>query len=161
MLGLKIGKRCIAGYVKERVDRANAELCKIKRFGQLSEGVKTHLYKALIRPILEYPPDPQDTLAKSKVLKLQGVQNSAIKWIANWTPPYTTTMAAEHERLNLETLNVRIHRMSRKTWQKVETYNPESYDRLSNAEPVNENHNWLRRSLPLVEIPEEIHTQDT
>ena len=61
VLGLKIGKRGIAGHVKERVDRANAELCKIKRFGQLSKGVKSHLYKALIRPILEYPHVPPPT----------------------------------------------------------------------------------------------------
>ena len=160
-LGLKFGKRGIGKHVTERAAAAEAQLCKLKRFGQLSEGVKTHLYKALIRPMLEYPTVPHDTLARSKVLELQQVQNSAIKWIANWTPPYTTTMVAEHERLNLETLNVRIHRLSRKTWQKVEMYDPESYERLSNAEPANENHNWLRRSLPLVEMPEEIHTQDT
>ena len=160
-LGLVIGKRGIAGHVEQRVGRAEAELCKLKRFGQLSEEAKTHLYKALIRPVLEYPAVPLDTLSKTQVLKLQRVQNSAIKWIANWTPPYTTTMVAEHERLNLETLNVRIHRMSRRTWQKVEAYDPESYDRLSNAEPANENHSWLRRSLPLVETPEEFHTQDT
>ena len=157
VLGLTIGSRGIKPPVAQRVGHAKSQLIKMKRFGLLSERMKTHLYKAVVRPVLEYPPVPLDTLAKTVTLKLQRVQNAAIKWIANWTFPYSTTMEAEHERLGLEPLNTRIHRMSRKSWQRLETHDPDAYERLSTFEPIRANHGWMRRSLPRVNCPEETY----
>ena len=157
VLGLTIASRGIKPHVAQRVGRAHSQLNMMKRFGQLSERIKTHLYKAVVRPVLEYPPVPLDTLAKTESLKLQRVQNAAIKWIANWTFPYSTTMEAEHERLNMEPINTRIHRLSRKSWLRLEAHDPESYERLSTAEPLRANHGWWRRSLPLVNRPEEVY----
>ena len=68
-------------------------------------------------------------------------------------------MIDEHERLNLEPLNVKIHRMSRKAWLRVEAHDPDTYERLSTAEPIRANHGLLRRSLTLVDTPEEMYVQ--
>ena len=158
VLGLRIGKRGIAPHTRLRVKQAKAQLTRIKRFGTLPERLKSHLYKALIRPILEYPPVPLDTVSKSQQLSLQRVQNQAVRWIANWVPPYTETQEEAHMRLGLEPLNVRIHRMSRKVWQRVEAYDEEVYQRLVTAEPISTS-KWFPRSLPLVEPPEELYIQ--
>ena len=159
VLGLEIGKRGIAPHTSARIRQANVQLTKIKRFGNLPERLKSHLYKALIRPILEYPPVPLDTISKSQQLKLQRVQNRAVRWIANWVPPYRETLEETHMRLGLEPLNVRIHRMSRKVWQRVEAYDEEVYQRLVTAEPISTN-KWFPRSLPLVVPPEGLYIQN-
>ena len=156
VLGLKIGKRGIIPHVNERIQSANRQLTKIKRFGLLPEGQKAHLYKALIRPILEYPPIPLDTISTSQKLRLQRVQNKAVRWIKGFTPPYTETVEDMHMELGLDPLNVRIHRMSRRAWQRIEAHDNETYQRLSEAEPRG-THAWWPRSLTGVEPPDDMY----
>ena len=63
-----------------------------------------------------------------------------------------------HTRLRMEPLNVRIHRMSRRTWQRVEAYDEDAYQRLVNAEP-RYTHARFPRSLPRGNPPEEMYIQ--
>lgn len=154
ILGLELGKTGLRGHVNARAGQAFSTLTKLKRFGKLSESIKAHLYKALIRPVLEYPPVPLDTLSITQTMRLQVVQNAAVRWIAGWVPPYTETQEMAHTRLRLEPINVRVHRMSRRTWQRVETYDEDAYQRLTDAEP-RRTHRWFPRSLTRVNPPEE------
>ena len=157
LLGLKIGKSGLTHHVNDRVNQALAQLAKLRRFRDLPQRQKEYLYKAMIRPILEYPAVPLNTLSKNQTCKLQKIQNAAIRWITGFTPPYTETMEATHTRLRIDPLNVRIHNMAKKTWQRVEAYAENAYARLSTAEPRG-NHSWFSRSLNGDDTPQGIYT---
>ena len=58
VLGLTLTTRGASCHIKERISRAKTQLNMIKRFGDMNEKINLHLYKALIRPIMEYPPIP-------------------------------------------------------------------------------------------------------
>lgn len=80
LLGLKITNTGTAGHVKERRAMARKMLTKLKRFSGCPERVKLHLYKALVRPIIEYPPIPLHTISRTPWHQLQGIQNKAVLW---------------------------------------------------------------------------------
>ena len=54
-LGLKITRNGYYSHVTERKAQATAALKKLKRFSQLPSKIKTHLVKAMVLPILDYP----------------------------------------------------------------------------------------------------------
>ena len=58
MLGLTLKRTGTSTHVNHRINLAKIQTSKIKRFIKLDPKVKLHLYKALIRPLLEYPRIP-------------------------------------------------------------------------------------------------------
>ncbi len=66
--------------------------------------IKTHLVKTLTLPILDYPPIPIHALSKTQILKLQRVQNRAMRFATNQRYHYTLntekyTMQQKHYHL--------------------------------------------------------------
>ena len=62
--------------------------------------IKTHLIKALVLPILDYPPIPTHTMSKTQITKLQKVQNKALRFATNQRHPYTMNTIQIHEHTN-------------------------------------------------------------
>ena len=106
-------------HVNSRLKQAKAIAAKLKRFKAMSERTKVHLYKALVRPILEYPHVPLNTLSKSKLQQLQSFQNKFLRFASGQTPPYNETIEEIHLRTNTEPLNIRFHRMANRAWEKL------------------------------------------
>ena len=78
VLGLSLSTRGAACHLENRIAAAKTQLNKIKRFQDMDSNIKLHLYKALVRPVLEYPPVPVCNLAKTNIQKLQVVQSKAL-----------------------------------------------------------------------------------
>ena len=90
----------------------------------MTPKIKLHLYKALIRPILEYPVVPICITSKTNQLVLQRVQNKALRWVH----PRNTiidrlTNEQIHRELSMEQQNTRLYQLASKTWSKLETTN--------------------------------------
>ena len=80
LLGLSVSTGGYTGHVSQRVSKAKAALTKLYRFRDLATGLKLHLIKALVLPILTYPPVPLHVLSKTAISRLQKVQNSALRF---------------------------------------------------------------------------------
>ena len=70
--------------------------------------VKIHLIKALILPLLDYPPIPIHTLSKTQLRKLQLTHNKALRFATNQRYPYTMNTREIHEYTNTEPINIRV-----------------------------------------------------
>ena len=58
ILGLKLKRTGTVSHITDRIRSAKNQTQRLKRFINLNEKTKSHLYKALIRPVLEYPVVP-------------------------------------------------------------------------------------------------------
>ena len=53
MLGLTLKRTGATSHINQRISMAKTQSKKIKRFMKLDPKVKLHLYKALVRPLME------------------------------------------------------------------------------------------------------------
>ena len=146
ILGLTITRTGIAKHVKQRKQTAQSQLTKLRRFSKMDTKIQLHLYKALIRPHLEYPPIPLNTNSKSSQLKLQAVQNKAIRRASKQLPPYTTKIQELHELYNIEPLNIRTHSQAQRVWTKLEEMEDPLFSKL-NEEGTTKTHSWWPKCL--------------
>ena len=117
--------RSTVHHVSLIVNRAKANLRKLHRFKNAPEKIKKNLYKALIRPIIEYPSLPLSLTSKINQMKLQRVQNSAVRLIANSKREDRIKMETLHKKYKLPAMNLRLHRLAKKCVKKIiETYSP-------------------------------------
>ena len=146
ILGLKITRTGINAHIKERIRKAFNELKKLKRFKLLTPKVKTHLYKALIRPIYEYPIMPMCNIAASNQLKLQRIQNSAIKFIKS-NDNEQLTIEEAHKKYNIEAVNVRLFKRAQKMWDRFTIAESELVERsmAENEQIDTKDHYWWKR----------------
>ena len=70
-LGLTLKRTDTLMHVNNRIGMAKQQSLKIKRFAKLSEKNKLYLYKALIRPLLEYPIIPNGRTAETNIKKFR------------------------------------------------------------------------------------------
>ena len=71
MLGLTLTRTGATSYITKRINMAKIQSSKIKRFIKLDPEVKLHLYKALIRPIMEYPMIPNGIKSLDHIKNMQ------------------------------------------------------------------------------------------
>ena len=71
ILGLTLKRTGIKQHITNRINLAKIQTNKLRRFSGLDTNIKLHLYKALIRPILEYPIIPN------------GLTSATIYWQCN------------------------------------------------------------------------------
>lgn len=150
-LGLTIGRCGISQHIKERAGRAGAALTRIKRFKNLKEKIIIHLYKALVKPVLEYPIIPICIGSKTNIAKLQSIQNRALYLAAKLTPPYSVNSRQLHDRYGMEAINVILYDRAVKIWNKLENIDHnlvnESMEMEDDDRP---DHTWWRRVTPYI-----------
>lgn len=135
--------------MKERTELANNVLTKVKRFSGCPENTKIHLYKTLVRPIREYSPVPLNTIALSSWQKLQAVQNKAILWAKGirWPNP-RPSIRELHLHHKLDPINIRIHNLATRTWDRLEYLEDQNYGRIKEIHTMTEGeHRWWPKSL--------------
>ena len=115
------------GHITKTITKAKRNLNKLQRFACAPMKIKRALYKTLIRPILEYPSVPIAKTCKTHALKLQRVQNMALRFISNTKLSDKVSSISLHERLNMEPLNTRAHKLAIKTLNKMKNvYSPKT-----------------------------------
>lgn len=146
ILGLKLNRTGIKPHVEERRNLARTALAKIKRFTSMNARTKLHLYKALVAPHLVYPPVPLNIAAHRDILRLQAVQNKALRWINGDVPPYATTTEDLHRQYLLQPINIKLFKAAKKTWDTLRAYQPEEVERLLEEEETQpgRDHRWWR-----------------
>ena len=160
ILGLSLGSRGITSHIGSRKATASATLEKLKRFKGIAEETYLHLYKSLVRPQLEYPAILIARASKTSLSSLQSVQNKALRRAYNQRPPFFNTVEDLHQQAGLEPLNVRLHRLAQKSWDRLEMECPETIRRSQElTEQGIEDHSWWRRLEPMItaDPPEPIY----
>ena len=123
----------------------------------LDPKIKLRLYKTLLRPILEYPILPMCIASYSNKQVLQSFQNISLRQVVGGRRGGWNTTAAElHEQLGIEPINVRIHQLATKAWEKVRVLSPDLVERSENVqdERGRRDHLWWKRISPYVNSPE-------
>lgn len=157
MLGLKVSSRGYTTHITARVGQAKTALARLYRFRDLDSKIKLHLIKALILPILTYPPIPLHTMSRTAISRLQKVQNAALRFVYNTRWDQFTTSEALHEAASLPALNVRLHRLATKVWEGLEEEGGEQFLALQqlHRQAPQRNHSWFPRSLPILDSNQE------
>ena len=83
ILGLTLKRTEAVSHITNRINIAESQTGKLRRFAQLKTNTKLKLYKSLIRPIIEYPivPNALALASKSQLRKMQKVQNRNVRMI--------------------------------------------------------------------------------
>lgn len=129
-LGLKITTNGYCKHIKERTTKAKYSLSKLYRLHTLPQKIKIHLIKSLILPILHYPPIPLHAQSNTQILKLQRVQNAALRFATNERYPYTLNTEEIHLLTNTKTINTYLHEQATKTWSTLQQMQHPSYLQL-------------------------------
>ena len=162
MLGLTINTRGTHTHVKQRIARARVALAKLQRFSRCHPRTKIKLYKTTVRPILEYPPIPLVAMSHSQTLKMQIIQNRALRWVENIFYPFTLNTEQLHILHNIQPINVRIHTLASRTWDRIRQSEDPIYEQINNTHNnTNNSHSWWPRTLPIIgrDPPAPIYTK--
>ena len=140
--------------------KASRNFKKLKRFSNLPAKLKLRLYKAMILPILDYPPVPCHAASRSAIQSLQTIQNRALYWVhcrenqAEDRRPFVRDL---HYRHRLEPINVRLHRLAGRVWEKISAEEDPILNQILLREEVLQQgggrrggveHTWFPRSRP-------------
>ena len=144
VLGLNYTTTGLKVHVNQRRAIAQTTLNRLKRFSGLGDVIKRKLYVTMVRPQLLYPIVPLNGISKTAKLKLQKVQNDALRFIDGSTRMDRIPSHRLHNRHDLEAINAYLHRLSIKVWTDMRRKNPDIYDRLRHrpGEPVS-GHAWF------------------
>lgn len=113
-LRLTIGRCGIRYHIKERAEKGGAALKQLRHFKNLNEKTLIHLYKALIKPILEYPIIPIYISSSTNKQKLQSVQNRALYMASKLVPPCNITSEQLHIKYSMEPINTILYYRTQK-----------------------------------------------
>ena len=156
ILGLRFNRHGIKPQVKYIGEKARRNLTKLRRFSNLPTACKLRLYKSLIRPILEYPAVALVAISRSSQVFLQQAQSRALLWVhGGWNNNTRPTNAALHARFRIPALNVRIHELARRTWDRLEEDEDPNYADVARAGDVigDAEHRWWPRCRPRALAP--------
>ena len=151
LLGLKIQASGINGHILDRVNKGVGILTKLRRFSKLTPRLKTILIKTILIPVLEYPPVPMCCATKTQILKLQRVQNRALRFINCNDDEKIETVMGLHQRYNFLPINISLHNKAKKIWDTLQYTEAETYDKLTTT--IEGNHQWFRRTSHITHSP--------
>ena len=150
-LGLTITSNGYGKHVQDRKNKATAALYRLYRLNELPEKIKVHLVKALILPIIQYPPIPLHTMSKTQISILQKVQNKALRFATNQRYPYTMTTEQIHIHTRTKPINIFLHEQAIKIWQTLGNINNSTVNKLiENREHIDKYHRSFSSSLTAI-----------
>ena len=106
-------------HVKSITTKARYNLKKLRRFSSAPNKIKLILFKAIIRPILEYPPYSLSKVSKNNMLKMQIIQNNGLRFAQGISRSERKRVSELHKETNIEPLNIRINKLSNKMLNKL------------------------------------------
>lgn len=148
ILGLKIGTRGVASHIKTKIAMANGQLTKLKRFNTIDTEIKIHLYKTLLRLVLEYPISPTCIASNTNYKKMQQFQNKAIRNAIKGNEEGQELNTEQlHEKYKIQAVNVRFHQLANKIWDNFGLINNNLLNESNRMNTLHEarDHSWWRR----------------
>ena len=143
ILGLTLTRMGCLKYLEAKIRLAKGQLLKLRRFEHLNPSLIIRLYLTLVRSIIEYPSIPNGILAKNNLMKLQRLQNRALKLAVRRSDDRYMTLKYIHEKYNIQAINVRLDARFRKTWDKMEKINEDLYnDSIRTARESQRDYYW-------------------
>ena len=161
ILGLHLNTNGYSTHVTQSANKAKAVLYTLRRFKNLNSNIKIHLVKACILPILSYPTYPLNSISRSAMLKLQRVQNKALRFALDDYHPYTYNTEQIHQLTNTLPINIIVHNRGNNIKHKL-THNikDETYINIINTPTIINEH--LRFKKPNTHLtirnPDPIYT---
>ena len=146
ILGNTICRNGITKHINEMKAKAKGALIQLYRFKNLPEKIKLHLVKACILPILQYPAIPLVTASQNNILKLQRIQNRALKFVYNEYYPYTRTIRSLHDQSQLEPLNVTLYTRAQNIMEKVTNMEDAKFKEILQNYDINKSHTWFPKT---------------
>ena len=122
MLGMTLDKRLtLKAYfeaIRQKANKRITLLCRLRgtNWGA-SQKCLVRLYKAYIRPVLEYGAIILAAANKTRLAQLQVIQNRALR-ICLRMPKYTR-ISVLHELANIEPIRQRLENLGRKTISRI------------------------------------------
>lgn len=151
VLGYTINTRGLKPHVTSRLNKARGTVAKLHRFRGVSTSTSLRLYKALVRSRLEYPAVGLCGVRKTNMKNMQAIQNKMLRRSYREAPPYFNTIKDLHLRSKLEPLNVRLHRLANKTWEKLRLLDPELVNYSQELDTrEGRDHNWWPRLSSII-----------
>ena len=116
--------------------------------------IKTHLVKALVLPILEYPTVPTISMSKTQISKLQKTQNKALRFATEQRYPYTLNTQQIHVQTNTEPLNIKLYNRTEKIWQNLRNEgNPILMELLERKDTIRRYNRNFPSTLEILDTP--------
>ena len=157
ILGYNISRNSFSGaHIDIITTRAKLQLTKLQRFYNAPPKIKTILYKSLIRPLLDYPSIPIALTNKTNKIKLQKVQNRALRFINSSYLRDKIKMSTLHDKYKIDAYNIRIHKLAKKCLNTlICNYSPNSdlnpIKKYKYSNYINENEPLKNRKRPLIQ----------
>ena len=107
--------------INTNISKAVHNLVKLYRFRSAPIKVKKLLYKAIIRPTIEYPYLLLHKTGKTNMKKLQRLQNKGLRFILNVKRSDKVKIKTLHEKTKIDTINVRLNKLAKKMLYKAKT----------------------------------------
>lgn len=152
ILGYKFGGSGTRAHVSTRIIKAKHTMTRLRRFRGVSRRTSLHLYKTMVRPQLEYPAVGLCNISKTALQGMQAIQNKALRRAFGDTPPYFATIKDLHLATKLEPLNVRLHRLANRSWDRLSVSDPGIVEQSNALNQMNgRDHFYWRRLSPYIE----------
>ena len=150
VLGLSLSRTGIIRHIKEICNKSKAALVELYRFDNLPTKIKTHLIKAFILPILHYPPIPLLNTSKTTQLKLQRIQNKALRYAFNEKYPYTRNTEELHRLAGIQPINTTLFTRGEKTFNKIMDIEDTTWEEIKNNYEPNKDHSWFKKTRNII-----------
>lgn len=150
ILGLKFNQRGLQNQVTNMQNKANIALKNIGRFHGLTTKIKLHLVKACVIPVLTFPAYPLNALTKTATLKLQIIQNKALRFALEAKYPYTKTTEQLHHNAHIKPLNIIYHERGNTIKNKIiNELKIHEYQNII-SEEIPKEHGWFKRPISYI-----------
>ena len=150
-LGLKLQSTGLIGHVTDKIKKAKGTLTNLRRFINLTTKLKTTLVKALLIPVIEYPPVPLCAISKAQKINLQKQLNKGLRFI-HYNEPDLLTMEQLHQQYNILPFNISIHNKALQIWQKVRIIEDEEiFQEL--VREREKSHCWFPKTSQIINLP--------
>ena len=108
-----------SAHVSKLVTIAKFTLCKLYRFQSAPINIKKYLYFALVRSLIEYPCSILNSTPPTLQIKLQRVQNKALRFIFFVSLLQRIRSETLHARARIDPMNIRLAKLTRKFLYKM------------------------------------------
>ena len=88
----------------------------------MAENTKKLLYTSFIRTTLTYPPIALHTAKYTNMIKMQRVQNRAVRFIKNVKLSDRLNIEHLHDDIQLPPINIILHLQAKRTWTSIEEH---------------------------------------
>ena len=138
-------KLTLQNHISSKAAMAKNTLSNLERFRGCDQRTKLHLYKALVRPTITYCPLILSLASKNNIIKLQRVQNKALRFCFNTHWREFRRSQDLHDSAEIEAINTTLHTRKIKQLLKFQLTHETTIEYVNSLPP-------FRRGYPTVNL---------